>query len=717
MEGSGASGTRATLPELLVVVVTYRSADVIEDCLRSLSTGVGGAAATRIVVVDNGSDDGTPERVRSSCPEAELVQLGANRGFAAGINAGVTAGLTAGTAGVLILNADVRLGPGSVAPLLAAGSDARVGIVAPVLRGVDGAVHFSLRRRTTLLRALGEAVLGGDRAGRFPVLGEIETRADAYRRRSAADWVTGAAIYVTRRCLEAVGPWDESYFLYSEETDYCLRAADAGFGVVLEPGSEAVHLGGDSNVDPRLWSLLVRNRIRLHRRRHGALSGAVLALVVAFSEAVRALSGRPTSRAGLRALVRRRSALVADLAGPPPPGVVCFSAQDWWYFSHGHSDIQLMTRLAADRPVLFVNSLGLRMPRPGSSSAPLSRILRKIRSAARGLATPVPDLPDFHVLTPFFLPLYGQGVAASLNRWSVRAQVRLALWRLGIRRPDVVVTLPTAWPIAEGLQRRRTVAYRSDRYSALPEADTSTVLALEHDLLAAADAACFSSLPLLEDEAPLTGRPVLLRHGIDTGVFDPAAHAEPHPDVVAVPGPRMGFVGTIDAYTIDLELLELLADRCPDATLVLVGRIDTWVDDLLARPNVRYLGEVSFEDVPSVMAGLDVGLMPWQDNEWIAHCNPVKLKEYLAMGLPVVSTTFPEVEPYRDVVGVAADAESFVAAVRDAVRGDGVGTPLSRRQAVGGETWDEQLRILRDVLTGGPGPVAAGGPGSPCVAS
>ncbi|MFZ4434541.1 MAG: glycosyltransferase, partial [Microthrixaceae bacterium] len=371
---------------------------------------------------------------------------------------------------------------------------------------------------------------------------------------------------------------------------------------------------------------------------------------------------------------------------------------------------------ATDRPVLFVNSLGMRMPRRGSSSAPLARVLRKVRSAARGLATPVPDLPGFHVLTPFFLPLYGDGVAASVNRLLVRAQIRLALWRLGIRRPDVVVTLPTAWPVARGLRRRRTVAYRSDRYSALPEADTSVVLSLEHELLAAADVACFSSVPLLEEERRLTRRSVLLRHGIDTDMFGPASTTDVHPAVAAVPGPRVGFVGTIDAYTVDLDLLDLLAERCPEVTVVLVGRIDTWVDGLLARPNVRYLGEVAFEEVPSVMAGLDVALMPWQDNEWIAHCNPVKLREYLAMGLPVVSTAFPEVDPYRRVVAVADDAESFVAAVVEAVGGRGRGTARDRRAAVSGETWDEQVRILRGELSEA-GQVASSRAGSSCAVS
>lgn len=108
---------------------------------------------------------------------------------------------------------------------------------------------------------------------------------------------------VTRDCLDAVGAWDESLFLYSEETDYCIRARENGFDVRYEPGAEAVHIGGDAHVSPRLWALLTVNRVRLYRRRHGPVRSLAFRVAVMINEALRALAGRQVSRAALAALV------------------------------------------------------------------------------------------------------------------------------------------------------------------------------------------------------------------------------------------------------------------------------------------------------------------------------------------------------------------------------------------------------------------------------
>ena len=129
-------------------------------------------------------------------------------------------------------------------------------------------------------------------------------------------------------------------------------------------------------------------------------------------------------------------------------GVVLFSAQDYWYHNRAHSDVQLARELSADRPVLLVNSLGMRLPRPGATTQPGRRILRKVRSTLRGLRRPEPEHPGLWVLSPFSLPVHGRPHLARLNAASVRAQVRVASAFAGIRTPDVIVTLPTAWEVA-----------------------------------------------------------------------------------------------------------------------------------------------------------------------------------------------------------------------------------------------------------------------------
>jgi N-acetylglucosaminyl-diphospho-decaprenol L-rhamnosyltransferase len=294
-----------------VLVVTWNSAAVLPGLRASLTEGMAGLD-WRLVVADNDSADGTPELVRSLAPDATLVPTGRNAGYAAGVNAALRAAArwNGGYRAALVCNPDIRMRPGCAGILVAALGTAapdgtRVGISVPLLYEEDQRtlVH-SLRRESSVTRALGEAVLGNRRAGRFPRWSELVTDPAAYAQRTCADWATGALMALSGDCLDACGPWDESFFLYSEETEYCLRARDHGYVTRLAPETAAVHLGGDSKVSPRLWTLLTLNRVRLYRRRHSAVATAAFRAAVLLRETSRAALGRAASRAAAAALLR-----------------------------------------------------------------------------------------------------------------------------------------------------------------------------------------------------------------------------------------------------------------------------------------------------------------------------------------------------------------------------------------------------------------------------
>lgn len=283
-----------------VVVVTYNSADVVAGLLESLPAGLGDVPA-QVVVVDNGSRDDTLEVVRSTAPDATVVATGRNDGYAAGINAGVA---EAGNAvAILVLNPDVRLGPGCVPELLRALDRTGAGVVVPRLDDAAGQLIHSRRREPTLRRTLADALLGAERAGRIADLGEVVTDPGAYRVESATDWAEGSTQLISAACWRAAGPWDESYFLYSEETDFALRARDSGYQTWFVPAAHAVHLEGGSAGKPALWRLLVANRLRLYGRRHSPVATTAFWAVLVLREASRAAVGKATSRAALRALL------------------------------------------------------------------------------------------------------------------------------------------------------------------------------------------------------------------------------------------------------------------------------------------------------------------------------------------------------------------------------------------------------------------------------
>lgn len=299
--------------EVTVVTVTWNSESVIREFLECLPAAMEGLS-WQLVIADNASQDSTVEIARSAMGDGRLVQVGRNAGYAAGINAAVRAA-EAGTH-LLVANPDVRLDAGSGELLVGALSEQGVGIAVPQLRDASGRLTFSIRRDATVLRAIGEALIGGDRAGRWATLGETVTTPETYERAGDVDWASGAIMAISRGCVESVGPWDETMWLYSEETEYCLRAREAGFRVRYVPNARALHIGGESGESSMLWTALTVNRIRLFERRHSRLHTAAFRSAVTMNEALRALAGRATSKAALRTLTGSR-----QLAPPRPPHV------------------------------------------------------------------------------------------------------------------------------------------------------------------------------------------------------------------------------------------------------------------------------------------------------------------------------------------------------------------------------------------------------------
>jgi GT2 family glycosyltransferase len=302
-----------------VVIVTYNSGQILADCLASLTDGCDGLKLTDVVVVDNASKDDTlsvAEAARADGLPIRILPLGRNAGYAAAINAGVVSlgGNEDHPDAVLVLNPDTRLRPGCVAPLAQRLGADGCGAVAPRMVGPDGRLELSLRRKPSLAGVVGEAVLGGKLAGRLAGLGEVVHAPERYERAAPAEWAVGAVLLLSWTMLADVGGWNESFLLYSEETEFLLRAADRGWALWFEPNAVVEHQGGESTTSPMLWSLLTLNRVRLYRMRRGVAGGFVYGAVLGAGQAVRALAGSRTSRAAVATLLLR-SRRLTELPG------------------------------------------------------------------------------------------------------------------------------------------------------------------------------------------------------------------------------------------------------------------------------------------------------------------------------------------------------------------------------------------------------------------
>jgi glycosyltransferase involved in cell wall biosynthesis len=206
----------------------------------------------------------------------------------------------------------------------------------------------------------------------------------------------------------------------------------------------------------------------------------------------------------------------------------------------------------------------------------------------------------------------------------------------------------------------------------------------------------------LQDCLKYTSRAYLLRHGVEWEHFARAALAPPErpAELRDIEGPIIGFFGLIHEW-VDQDLLCRVAAAYPQATIVLIGRVQ--VDDarLRAMPNIRLLGQRPYAELPAYAAAFDVALVPFVRNELTAAVNPIKLREYLCAGLPVVATALPEIVLLSDrpQLRVADTTEQFVAAVGEFVR-TRTG-PVSRRtaaEAERGESWTGRCAAMAGLL-------------------
>jgi hypothetical protein len=240
------------------VVVTYDALPWIERCLASV-------AGSQTIVVDNGSSDGTPDAVRERFPRVRVIEE-RNRGLAAGWNRGIA---ETDAEHVLVLNADAWLVEDALARLVdAADRHPRAAAVGPRLLNPDGSLQRSVRGFPTTWRLATEYLYLRKLAPGSRALNAFYGAGFDHESERAVDWVMGACFLLRRSAYDEVGPFDERYFLFSEEVDWMRRATDAGWNVLFTPTARCIHVGGAAH-GGRMFRENVRGHLRylsLHGR-------------------------------------------------------------------------------------------------------------------------------------------------------------------------------------------------------------------------------------------------------------------------------------------------------------------------------------------------------------------------------------------------------------------------------------------------------------------
>ncbi|MFP4346594.1 MAG: glycosyltransferase family 2 protein [Anaerolineales bacterium] len=264
-------------PTLSVIIVSWNVRELLKRALHSVTRSWDGRPGLEIIVVDNASSDGTPTMVQRDFPEVTLIASPENRGYGAGNNQGIAA---ARGEYLLVLNPDVEM-VGEALPRLVdfAAAHPKVGLVAPRLLTPQGEVQSSRRRFPTLpVLFLESTWLQGLLPRRS--LRNYYAKDMSGASTQTLDWVQGAAMLVRRSVIEEVGGFDEAFFMYSEELDWCRRIKEAGWEIVYYPEARIIHHEGKSSeqVVPARHIYFQSSKIHYTRKYHGPFMAELLRL-------------------------------------------------------------------------------------------------------------------------------------------------------------------------------------------------------------------------------------------------------------------------------------------------------------------------------------------------------------------------------------------------------------------------------------------------------
>lgn len=370
--------------------------------------------------------------------------------------------------------------------------------------------------------------------------------------------------------------------------------------------------------------------------------------------------------------------------------ILCFS-HDWT--GDPLSKTHLMRVLSRDNRILWINAIANRMPT--ASSKDVSRIFRKLKS----FTEPMREVEsNIFVLNPLAIPTYGNEAVRGFNREFLLAQVKKAMRKLDFQNPVNMVFNPAAGLLAGKLNEEKLIYYCVDEYTAFTGA-AAGLKEIEEDLFRKSDLVIVSAEKLFESKKAFNENTFIIRHGTDWRHFRNALNDETRiPDEIKnLPRPIIGFHGLL-ADWVDYELIKKIAEHFKNGSVVLIGKIavdaERKIKILDGIANIHFLGRKPYADLPSYCKGFDVALNPFTINELTLAANPLKVREYLAAGLQVVSTDIPEVRILEHCL--IGNGGEFIEKIEYALANPK--SPEKISDSIKNESWDAKVDELRRIL-------------------
>ncbi|WP_413580675.1 glycosyltransferase [Bdellovibrio sp. HCB288] len=359
---------------------------------------------------------------------------------------------------------------------------------------------------------------------------------------------------------------------------------------------------------------------------------------------------------------------------------------------HPHSLEHLLRPLFKQNRFIWIETIGLRSPK--FNLYDLKRVVGKIAGwLGPKQVQPQREIPaNITVVSPFMIPFNQFALIRAFNRWSVARSVRKCIQELGFQNIITVTSVPNSSDYVGDFNETLKVYICVDEFSLWPGLDYEMVRKMEEKLLSKCDVVFATSQALTESKSNGASKTVLLTHGVEFDHFNIGGKQKTEKLKIC-------YYGLFDERS-DQQLLIDLAKALPEASLEIIGNVVCDITRLKDEKNIHFLGLVSYAELPKAIKDMDVFILPYVRNELTDNLNPLKLKEYLSTGRPVIATALPEVVKLQDYLFVGKDGAEFAAIVNglEAASLQPKGSQaLQYLQA--SETWEAKAELFTKVLS------------------
>lgn len=344
-----------------------------------------------------------------------------------------------------------------------------------------------------------------------------------------------------------------------------------------------------------------------------------------------------------------------------------------------------------DQKIIWVDTIGIRSPRINKYD-----LRRGINKIVGWFSKPKDDqenlTEDIHHIDPFQIPFNQFDSIRKINKMLMLKSIRSAKI-IDKKRPLVLLT---TWPFMGNLigelNENLSIYYRVDDFSEFPGVNKEAIKRQEEEIIAKSGMVLATS----EELGKINKKKVkYLPHGVDFNHFASFNHTRNN----AIPNsnskaPKIGFFGLINTW-IDFELIELIADKRPEWSFIFIGPSQIADHMLPKKRNILFRGPISYDDLPKNASQFDIAIIPFKLNKLTVSVNPLKLLEYFALGLPVISTPLPEVAKYKDLIQIASCPESFEKKIADALVTDSLEKRNERIELSKLNSWSQRADTLK----------------------